>query len=266
MAMQGEPTLKELFDLTGKVALVTGGVGWLGSSMSTALAEQGASVIVTSRSADRAEASAKELPSPSGAKHYGIALDHLEEQTAFAGFEACVAAAGQIDILVNNACSLLAKDLTVVTHDEFTSQLLNITGAFTLSRLLRNHVVERGVPGNVIMISSIYGVVASYPQVYEGFYANPVSYQMVKASLVQMTRHLATYWAKDRVRVNCLTPGTFPNPKIPKSVVDGINSLCPLGRIGRPDELKGAVAYLASEASSYMTGHNLVVDGGWTAV
>ena len=266
MAMQGEPTIQELFDLTGKVALVTGGVGWLGSSMSAALAELGASVIVTSRTAERAEASAKEIPSPKGAKHYGIALDHIEEKTAFAGFDACVEAAGQIDILVNNACSLLAKDLTVVTHDEFTSQLLNVPGAFTLSRLLRNHVVERGVPGNVIMISSIYGIVASYPQIYEGFYANPVSYQMVKASLIQMTRHLATYWAKDRVRVNCLTPGTFPNPKIPQSVVDGINSLCPMGRIGRPDELKGAMAYLASEASSYVTGHNLVVDGGWTAV
>ena len=266
MAMQGEPTLKELFDLTGKVALVTGGVGWLGSSMSTALAELGASVIVTSRSAERAEASAKELPSPGGARHHGIALDHLEEQTAFAGFEACVAAAGQIDILVNNACSLLAKDLSIVTHDEFSGQLLNITGAFTLARLLRDHVVERGVPGNVVMVSSIYGLVASYPHVYEGFYANPVSYQMVKASLIQMTRHLATYWAKDLVRVNCLTPGTFPNPKVPQSVLDGTNAICPMGRIGRPDELKGAVAYLASEASSYVTGHNLLVDGGWTAV
>jgi len=116
------------------------------------------------------------------------------------------------------------------------------------------------------MVSSFYGLVASYPEAYKGFYANPVSYQATKAALIQLTRHLATYWAEDHVRVNCLIPGAFPNPKIPESVVKVINQRCPMGRIGRPDELKGAIAYLASDAASYMTGQNLIIDGGWTAV
>ena len=265
MARQDEPTIQQLFDLTGKVALITGGTGWLGPSMAAGLAELGATVIVTSRTQDRAEDCARKLPAPGGARHHGIVLDQVGEDAAV-GFARAVDAAGVVDILINNACGLLAKDLTNVTKDEFSGQLVNVAGIFDLSRLLRDHVVERGVPGNVIMLSSIYGMVASYPEIYEGFFANPVSYQAVKAALIQMTRHLAVYWAKDGVRVNCLTPGTFPNPKIPDSVIQGINARCPLGRIGAPHELKGALAYLAADASSYMTGQNLIVDGGWTAV
>ena len=266
MSRQDEPTVRQLFDLTEKVVLITGATGWLGPSMAAACAEQGATVIITSRQQDRADATARQLPSPGGATHHGIVLDQMDEAEATAGFERAVAAAGQVDVLVNNACELLAKDLTNVTQDEFSRQLINVSGSFILSRLLRNHVVDRGVPGNVIMLSSIYGLVASYPEIYEGFFANPVSYQATKAAMIQVTRHLAVYWAKDRVRVNCLTPGAFPNPAIPQSVVQGIDQRCPMGRIGVPHELKGAIAYLASDASVYMTGHNLVVDGGWTAV
>jgi len=92
-----------------------------------------------------------------------------------------------------------------------------------------------------------------------------VAYQALKGSIVQMTRHLAVYWAQDGVRVNCLSPGPFPGPQAPAELIDRLKTKSPLGRMGTPQELKGAIVFLASEASSYVTGQNLIVDGGWTA-
>jgi len=108
--------------------------------------------------------------------------------------------------------------------------------------------------------------VASYPDAYEGICpASPVAYHALKGGIIQMTRHLAAYWARDRVRVNCLSPGPFPSDKAPRAMVERLCAKLPMGRMGRPFELKGAVVFLASDASSFMTGQNLTIDGGWTA-
>ena len=116
------------------------------------------------------------------------------------------------------------------------------------------------------MIGSMYGVVGSYPQAYDGVsIASPVAYHALKGGIVHMTRHLAVYWAKDGVRVNCLSPGPFPPPRIPQALVERLSAKSPMGRMGRPEELKGALVFLASPAASYMTGQNLIIDGGWTA-
>src|SRR4029077_4481791 len=105
-----------------------------------------------------------------------------------------------------------------------------------------------------------------YPDAYADVAdASPVAYHALKGGIVQMTRHLAVYWAKDGVRVNCLSPGPFPSEKASREMGEGLIAKSPMGRMGRPDELKGAVVFLASSASSYMTGQNLVIDGGWTA-
>jgi gluconate 5-dehydrogenase len=117
----------------------------------------------------------------------------------------------------------------------------------------------------VIMLGSMYGLVGSYPEVYEPGQASPVSYHALKGSILQMTRHLAVYWARDRVRVNALSPGPFPAPTAPHALVERLCQKSPMQRMGQPHELKGAVVFLASDASSYVTGQNLVVDGGWTA-
>jgi NAD(P)-dependent dehydrogenase (short-subunit alcohol dehydrogenase family) len=260
------PTVTELFDLAGQTALVTGARGHLGTAMAEALAEAGARVVVSSRDAGAAEALAASLPGAETKHHFGVALDYLEPATLERGFAQLVDRAGPIGILINNGHQGLAHDWRDVTADEFNRQLAIATGYFLLSRLFRDHAVAHGVRGSVVMLGSMYGVVGSYPDAYEGVCpASPAAYHALKGGIVQLTRHLAVYWARDGVRVNCLSPGPFPGPKAPVAMVERLVERSPMRRMGEPSELKGAVVFLASEASRYMTGHNLVVDGGWTA-
>lgn len=257
--------VQELFDLTGRAALVTGGTGYLGQSLCRVLAEAGASVVVASRDKSRAEAAAARLPSDK-ASHFGVQIDQLNEDSIHAGFEAAVEAAGRMDILVNNGQQGHGLDLTNVTADAFNQDLQNATGYFLLARRLRNHVVEAGHSGSIVMIGSMYGVVGSYPDAYEGVCpASPVQYHTLKGGILHMTRHLAVYWAKDNVRVNALSPGPFPSEKAPQEMVERLKQKSPMGRMGLPDELCGPLLLLASDAGSYITGQNLLVDGGWTA-
>lgn len=263
----GENTIGKLFDLTGKTALLTGGTGWLGTAFANALAEAGASVVISSRDEERAGEAVSALPVSDGASHHGVELDHMDEESIHNGFQAAITAAGQLDILVNNGLEGVGKDLTDVSFEEFARHQVNNAGYFELARLLRNHAVERSAGGNVINVGSMYGQVGSYPDAYEGLcVASPVAYHSLKAGTIHMTRHLAVYWARDNVRVNCLSPGAFPNVGMASGeLVKRLESKCPMKRMGEPWELKGAVVFLASDASSYMTGQNLTVDGGWTA-
>ncbi len=259
-------SLPTLFDLAGRAALLTGASGHLGSAFADALAEAGANVVCASRELDRAQASADRLATARGNCHFAVQLDQTDDVSLNAGFDAAVAAAGQIDILVNNGHAGDAHDLTDVNEAEFNQVLANATGYFLLARRLRDHVVARGASGSVVMIGSMYGVVGSYPDAYEDICpASPVSYHTLKGGIIHQTRHLAVYWARDNVRVNCLSPGPFPSQKAPARMVERLKKKSPMGRMGTPDELKGALLYLASDAGSYTTGQNLVVDGGWTA-
>jgi gluconate 5-dehydrogenase len=261
-----EPTIHDLFDLSGKVALITGGTGHLGSAMSRALAEAGASVVISSRDADRAHVAAGMLPVVGSARHHGVKLDHQDAASVERGFADAVRLAGRIDVLVNNGHEGLADDWTDVTAADFTRHLANATGYFLLARLVRNHVVDRSSPASIILLGSMYGQVGSYPDAYEGIgVASPVAYHTLKGGLIQMARHLAVYWARDRIRVNCLSPGPFPSEKAPPEMVERLCAKSPMGRMGLPHELKGAIVFLASDASSYMTGQTLTIDGGWTA-
>ena len=261
-----EPTVHELFDLTGRTAIITGSTGHLGSSMARALAEAGGRVICTSRVEANAVEVASRLPDPCGVKHVGLALDQMDSGSIDEFFGRAVAAAKSVDILVNNGHEAIPGDWSTVTGDEFNRQLANVTGYFLLARLLRDHAVKRNAAASVILLGSMYGLVASYPDAYEGLCpASPAAYHALKGGIVQLTRHLAAYWAKDRVRVNCLSPGPFPAPGVAPELVERLETKLPLHRIGQPYELKGALLLLASDAGSYLTGHNLVVDGGWTA-
>ena len=266
MPTHSEPTVHELFDLTGKVAVVTGGTGWLGGAFCRALAEARASVVISSRDAARAADAAAKLPVHGGAGHHGVEIDHTDPRSIAQGFADAVRAAGKVDILVNNGLDAVQHDLGDCTFEEFVQHQVNTAGYFELARTLRDHVVERGVPGSVIMLGSMYGQVASYPDAYEGVtVANPVAYQAHKGGIIQITRHLAAYYARDNVRVNCLSPGPFPAEKANAQMVERLCARVPMKRMGWPYELKGTLLLLASDAGSYITGQNITVDGGWTA-
>jgi len=261
-----EPIVLELFDLRDRVALVTGAGGHLGSALAHALAEAGACVAVTSRDLQRAREIADSLPRPAGGKHFGVALD----QTAPASIDCCMATVleqvNHIDVLINNAHEATGKDWQSITADEFQNHFANVTGYFLLARHVRNHAVEAKRPASIVMLGSMYGVVGSYPDAYEGLGpASPAAYHALKGGIVQLTRHLAVYWAADRVRVNCLSPGPFPSDAANPQIVERLIAKSPSRRMGKPHELKGATLLLASDAGSYITGQNIIVDGGWTA-
>lgn len=262
-----EPTVDSLFRLEGKVAVVTGATGYLGRSIAGALAEAGARVVATSRQLERAQRLCSELPVLDGRAHVAIRLDQLDAASIDSAFKQILDEVTQVDILVNNGHAAMGADWTDVSHEQFTAQLANASGYFELARRVHDHAVERTAGASIIMLGSMYGLVGSYPDAYREICpASPVAYHALKGAIVQMTRHLAVYWAADAVRVNCLCPGPFPDPqRAPSELVQRLTPHVPMQRMGRPFELKGAALFLASEASSYMTGQTLVIDGGWTA-
>lgn len=256
----------DLLDLTGKIALVTGGGGHLGAAFASALAEAGALVVVTSRDQGRATQAAAALPNPSGKTHVGVVLDHMETDSIEQCLETITQQVGPIDILVNNGHDPTAQPIDEAIPEDFTRQLANATGYFELARHIRNSAARRNASASIIMIGSMYGIVGSYPDAYEGICpASPVAYHTLKGGIIHLTRHLAVYWAKDRVRVNCLSPGPFPAETVSTELRQRLEAKSPLGRMGSAHELKGALLLLASDAGSYITGQNIVVDGGWTA-
>jgi gluconate 5-dehydrogenase len=262
-----ERTVQELFSLQGKVALLTGAAGWLGSAMSRALAEAGATLAVTSRDAQRAEEFAATLP---GSGHVGLGFDQGDADSISALVAQVVMRLGQVDILVNNAYGGSAPSIDTATAEEFDRAYhTGVTAYFLLAREVAQHLRGRQAPGSIINIASMYGVVASYPDAYTGLPVNsPPTYHGLKGGLVHLTRHLAVYWAKDHICVNAISPGPFPTAATQERLpefIDRLNQKSPLGRMGRPEELKGLVVLLASEAGSYITGQNILVDGGWTA-
>ena len=265
--MNEERELYTLLDLTGKVAVVTGATGWLGAAMSRALAEAGATVAVTSRDGARAEAFAAALP---GSGHVGIGLDQSDTAAIPAFVAEVVARLGRVDVLVNNAYGGAGPEIDDATAEEFDEAFhVGVTACFLLAREVVQHLRQRGAPGSIINIASMYGVVASYPSAYENLPVNsPPNYHALKGGLVHLTRHLAAYWAGDNVRVNAISPGPFPQAAVQAQMPEFVERLAakvPLGRLGRPEELKGLTVLLASDAGSYITGQNILVDGGWTA-
>jgi NAD(P)-dependent dehydrogenase (short-subunit alcohol dehydrogenase family) len=261
-------SVKNLFDLRDKVAIVTGGVSHLGYFISEALSEAGAEVFITSRNQKKCKEIARLLGDRVEGKVHGLVLNIDSLNSIVSCFDEVVNRCGKIDVLINNATINAGRQLESTPESEW---LLGIDG--TINGVFRTTkavvpIMERNKSGSIINIASMYGTVSPDPTIYEGtqFCSSP-SYGPGKSAIIQFTRYTACYLAKRGIRVNAVSPGPFPNPEVQKDrkFISRLKNKTPLGRIGQPYELKGVIVFLASGASSYVTGVNLPVDGGWTA-
>lgn len=247
-----------LFDLTGKTALVTGAGRGLGRSMALALAAAGASVAVGSRTAAEIEGVRDEIRAL-GVRSEAFTADCSREADCERLVASTIEGLGQLDILVNNAGIMIRKPLSTLTIEDFREVLgTNLEGYFLCTRAAGRHMLARG-SGKVINISSILGHVALTGM---GAYASS------KGAVEQFTRALAVEWAQAGIQVNAIAPTFFEaNPTLYQNSERNrfVIERTPMGRWGQPHELAGAVIFLASRASDYVTGHSLLVDGGWTA-
>ncbi len=258
----------EMFCLKGKVAIVTGGAGHLGTAMSEALAEAGASVVIASRDIKSCMLLADRLSKRCKVKAAGMALDMRSMDSIKQCMRQAQRQMGAIDILVNNAAFSKQGHITEISEDDWMEGIEGtVNSVFRCTQAVLPYMKAQK-HGVIINIASMYGVISPDPRIYgNSGYDNPPNYGAGKAAILQFTRYAACHLATGGIRVNSITPGTFPSPEVQrnKTFLANLKNKVPLGRVGKPDDLKGAVVFLASDASSYVTGTNLIVDGGWTA-
>ena len=254
------------FSLRGRVAVVSGGAGPLfGSSISEALAEAGATLITASRSLKRNEEFVARLRSR-GYEAHALQVD-ITDPVSIEALQAEVAGRfGGADVLVNSAVVGRGGGFDEQTSEYWAfSAQGNMVGLFAMCKAFIPAMVERG-RGSIINISSIYGVVANDPSLYEGTdMKQPPDYTFVKGGMINFTRYVANYFGRRGVRANCICPGGY-GAEQPRPFVENYTRRCPLGRMMDNEDIKGAVVFLASDASQYVTGATLMVDGGWTAL
>jgi 2-deoxy-D-gluconate 3-dehydrogenase len=273
-------SIQEKFDLAGRVAVVTGGVGLLGAEFCKTLAEAGAAVAVVDLNAPASQAIADSL-TDGGYKALAIPADITQPDSVNAAVEKILSTFGRLDILVNSAAldpkfdpEAVNKGITPGAFEDYPLDLwnsalnVNLTGMFLMTQACVKPMIEQGKKGSIINICSTYGLNGPDQRLYvkEGKRVafKPVYYTVTKAGVMGFTKYLAAYYAGTEIRVNALTPGgVFNNHE--DYFVQNYSARTILGRMAQKDEMNGALLFLASDASSYMTGNNVVVDGGWTA-
>ena len=257
-----------LFSLKNKVALVTGGAGHLGTAISEALAEYGAIVFVASRNASNSNRDIAKMRKRFKNRIQTVTLDVGSNESIHEVYRGIMAIHKRIDVLVNNAYFGAGCDLESMS-DELWNQ--GIEGTINSVFRCTKHIIpimKQTGKGSIINIASMYGMVSPNPEVYKGSsLGNPPNYGSGKAAIIQLTRYSACHLARYGIRVNAVSPGPFPNKNVQKNkkFISNLAKQVPLKRIGRPDEIKGITVLLASDASSFITGANFAVDGGWTA-
>lgn len=266
--------MNQIFSLNGKVSIVTGALGLIGKEHCKALSEAGSTVVVADLDGD----SCAEFAPTLGNDSIGISLDVTSKKSIAEGRDAILAKYGRIDVLVNNAAindmfenPAMALEMSMFENYPLEmwqkSMDVNVTGVFLCSQIFGSTMAER-CSGSIINVASTYGITAPDQSLYidkdgrQKFYKS-AAYPATKGAVISFTKFLAAYWGNKGVRVNALSPGGVENSQ-DEFFVKNYSKRTPLGRMADRTDYKGAVVFLASDASSYMTGANLVVDGGWT--
>ncbi len=279
-ALATDAGVRTALDLSGRVAVITGGGGLLGVRHAQAIAEMGGIPVLADLHGELAQARAVEIADSYGVPASGLALDITDGEAVSNALDGLLKTYGRIDILINNAANDPKVGATAsgphwsrleyFPEEAWNQDLaVGLTGAFICSKIIGTEMARRG-RGVVLNIASDLGVIAPDQRIYkrqgvadEEQPVKPVSYSVVKHGLIGLTRYLATYWADRGVRVNALSPGgVYTNQD--EAFVTMLSERIPLGRMAGVDEYKAAVVFLVSDASSYMTGANLVIDGGRT--
>ena len=268
-----------LFDLTGRVAVITGGVGLLGTKHAEIIAAAGGFPVLLDLPQSKPDVAASAIARKYGVKAEGFAVDITELSQVESVLQELLARFGRVDILINNAANNpkveSSGSKTWSRLENFPLEVWNddlrvgLTGAFLCSRVFGSEMAKRG-KGVILNIASDLAVIAPDQRLYrqpglpeDEQPVKPVTYSVVKTGLIGLTRYLATYWATSGVRVNAISRGGVFNNQ-PESFLAELHQRIPLARMAHPDEYQGSILFLCSDASSYMTGANLVVDGGRT--
>lgn len=275
-------SIKKMFDLSGRVAIITGGAGMLGSEYADVLAEAGANVVIADINQEAAQKIAEKIVARHKVEALPIAVDVSDKKSVEQMVQQVMRKFNRIDILINNA-ALTVKSGTELPNyfaafEDYPLEVwekalkVNLTGMFICSQAVGRQMVKQN-KGVIVNISSTYGVVGPDQRIYEKSrspydksirFNTPISYSVTKGAVLALTRYLATYWAGKNIRVNALTPGGVYD-KHDEEFVKSYVYRTPLGRMAEKGDYRGAILFLVSDASSYMTGANLIVDGGWTA-
>ena len=276
--MSSAPARASAFDLAGRVILITGGAGLLGAEHAAAIAEAGGVAVIADVRAGDAERVARETNERYGGSASAVELDVTSRASCEAALERVLATHARLDGLVNNAAlnpKVEGAGLSPTRFENYSLELWNrelsvgLTGAFLSAQVFGSYMAAHG-GGVIVNVASDLGLIAPDQRIYRrpGLAPHeqpvkPVTYSVVKGGLVTLTKYLATYWADAGVRVNALCPGgVFAGQ--PEEFVEKLSQLIPMGRMARRDEYRAALVFLCSNASSYMTGSNLVIDGGRT--
>jgi NAD(P)-dependent dehydrogenase (short-subunit alcohol dehydrogenase family) len=276
--------IKQLFDLSNRVAVITGGAGFLGKQHAAALAEAGCKVVLWDLEPNSLKAATEQLSAQYPDQIASHLADISDVESVKAAAESLAKTFGQLDILVNNASMTVARgqDKFKRYFDPFETYPIdlwemalkvNLTGTVHVTQNLYPLLKKRAGHASIINIASDVGVISPDHRIYQpnpehdykgANFNTPLSYSVSKASLIHMTKYWATYWAKEGIRVNAISPAGVANNQDPAFVRELVERI-PMGRMAKPHEYKGAILFLASDASSFMTGGNLIIDGGRTA-
>jgi len=262
--------IQKIFDLTDKVVIITGSSGMLGTQYAYGLSECGANVILADIDISKSKITEKQIKKKNSTDPMSIKLDLTNKESILSMTSTVIKKYSKIDVLINNAAyqgnskirSSGFENLELETWNQAID--VNLTGVFLCCQSIGKQMIKQK-SGNIINIASTYGLVGPDQRIYGKSGQNSaIFYAVTKSAILNLTRYLATYWEGKGIRVNTFSPGGVENNQDP-NFIKRYSKKTPLGRMAKKDEYVGSIIFLASDASSYMTGSNLIVDGGWTA-